>query len=142
VTKLKRPEDHEFYYNTTANIMKLAGELRKNQTKAEKALWQALRKRNLKGHKFRRQHPIGRYIVDFYSHSVKLVIEVDGSIHDILSVKEHDTGREQEIVSLGLHILRFTNKQVLNNLDSVVEEIISALNSAQNEQPVSSGSLL
>lgn len=120
--------------------MKLAGELRRNQTLAEKTLWQALRKRNLKGHKFRRQHPIGRYIVDFYCHSAKLVVEVDGSIHDILSVKEYDIGREQEIAALGIHVLRFTNDQVLNNLDSVVQEIISALDSIQNELPLSSGS--
>ncbi len=80
MVKLKGPEDHEFYYNTTAGILKLAGELRKNQTPAEKALWQALRKRNLRGHKFRRQHPVGHFIVDFYCHSSKLVIEVDGSI--------------------------------------------------------------
>lgn len=133
MTKLKGPEDHEFYYNTTAIIMKLASELRKNQTRAEKVLWQALRKRNLKGHKFRRQHPIGRYIVDFYCHSAKLVIEVDGSIHDILSVKEYDICREQEIAALGIHVLRFTNEQVLNNLDSVVEEIISKLDSTQYE---------
>lgn len=133
MVKLKGPEDHEFYYNSTANILKLAGELRKNQTKAEKALWQALRKRNLKGQKFRRQHPIGRYIVDFYCHSAKLVIEVDGSIHDIISVKEYDLVREQDIIELGIHILRFTNNQVLTNLDWVVEEIISNLDSAQHE---------
>lgn len=132
MTKLKSPEDHEFYYNTSGGIMKLAGELRRNQTLAEKTLWQALRKRNLKGHKFRRQHPIGRYIVDFYCHSAKLVVEVDGSIHDILSVKEYDIVREQEIAALGLHVLRFSNEQVLTNLDSVVEEIISALDFIQN----------
>jgi very-short-patch-repair endonuclease len=107
--------------------------LRKNQTRAEKALWQALRKRNLKGHKFRRQHPIGRYIVDFYCHSAKLVIEVDGSIHDILSIKEYDQVREQDIIELGVRILRFTNDQVLGKLDWVVEEILSNLDSIPNE---------
>lgn len=135
MVKLKGREDHEFYYNTNAGILMLAGKLRKNQTLAEKILWQALRRRNLKGHKFRRQHPIGKYIADFYCHSVKLVVEVDGSVHDTPESKERDAERDQEMIGYGLCVLRFTNDQVNNKLEWVLENILQVIVEKEEKSP-------
>lgn len=127
MVKLKGPEDHDFYYNTTAKILNLANKLRLNPTPAEEILWKALKGKKLKGLKFRRQHPIGSFFVDFYCHQAKLVVEVDGSIHRVKSVADHDIGRENEIKELGIRVLRFTNEQVIGNLEFVLKEIENAL---------------
>ena len=75
------------------------------------------------GLKFRRQHPINIFIADFYCHKVKLVIELDGGIHKIEENREYDKGREAELEDLGLTVLRFTNKEVMNNIEKVVLRI-------------------
>src|SRR6266536_6063321 len=79
-------------------VFELAKDLRRNMTTAEKVLWIYLRQ-GILGLKFRRQHPIGIYIADFYCHRVKLIIEVDGSIHDKKEVKEYDERRENDLKS-------------------------------------------
>jgi very-short-patch-repair endonuclease len=99
--------------------------LRKRETAAEKKLWNALRSKKTGNVKFRRQHPIGYYIVDFYSDVAKLIIEIDGSIHDIEDNKEYDRNRQLELETIGYKMLRFANERVLNNLDEVVNEILT-----------------
>jgi very-short-patch-repair endonuclease len=95
-------------------------ELRKNKTLAEHYLWQWLRGRELV-YKFRRQVSIGRYIVDFYCHKIKLVIEVDGPIHNESGIKEYDTKREDWLWQRGYFILRFLNDEVLFEGDKVLQ---------------------
>ena len=104
------------------NLVELAKELRKNMTPAEKCLWQRIRLKSL-GYTFFRQRPIYEYIVDFYCPSVDLVIEVDGEIHLGKETKENDYVRDEHLRSLELFVLRFTNSEVLNNADKVVEKI-------------------
>jgi very-short-patch-repair endonuclease len=115
-------------------IKKLATKLRNNPTPAEKLLWAELRRRNLK-YKFNRQHPVIYesinkehffYIPDFYCDKKKLVIEVDGKIHDYQ--KEHDYNREKVLGGMGLHIIRFKNED-MKNIIKVVEKISEVLES-------------
>ena len=92
-------------------------------TEAEKILWEALRNRKLIGAKFRRQHPISVFILDFYCHEYKLVVEIDGGVHEDVEVKEYDKGREEELRELKLKVIRFKNEEVMENLKEVLEQI-------------------
>jgi very-short-patch-repair endonuclease len=103
----------------------LARQMRKNPTPAENKLWQHLRGKQLLGYKFRRQHAIERFIVDFYCHDARLVVEVDGPIHQYTT--EEDAIRQKFLESLGFRVLRFTNEQVLTNIDGVLNKIAEAL---------------
>ena len=102
----------------------LARQMRKEPTKAEDLLWQRLRNHQLSGFKFRRQHSIERFIVDFYCSEAKLVIEIDGPIHQYH--EEEDAVRQSFIESQGLRLLRFSNDEVNINLDKVMQEISDA----------------
>jgi len=102
-----------------------ARELRTNQTKAEGILWSALRYRKRLGFKFRRQHVIDQFIVDFYCAEARLVIEVDGAVHEFTG--ERDQARQEMLEGLGLRVIRFANDDVERNLDGVVIEIERAL---------------
>ncbi len=101
-------------------------ELRKNLTEAERLLWKNLRLRQIEGYKFRRQQPIGEYIVDFVCFEKKLVIEVDGGQH---CQNQSDSVRDEWLNSQGFGILRFWNNDVLENLDGVAQKIKERLNS-------------
>ena len=103
-----------------------ARELRKEMTSAEKALWSRLRGKQL-GIKFRKQHPIGPYITDFYARDVKLIVEVDGDTHFTPEAKSYDTVRTDYLSQLGLTVLRFTNLEILQQLDGVMEQINHAI---------------
>jgi very-short-patch-repair endonuclease len=96
--------------------------LRRNQTSAETILWQYLRRKEV-GIKFVRQHGIGNYIVDFCCRSKKLIIELDGNIHDNPEVAKNDLVREEFLKSLGYKVVRFKNFQVLDNPERVLEKI-------------------
>lgn len=104
-----------------AKIKPLARELRKNPTPAEDKLWQYLRRKQVHGTRFRRQHVFERFIVDFYCADAHLVIEVDGDIHR--QQQEYDALRTQFLESLGLRVVRFSNEDVFGNIDGVVERI-------------------
>ncbi|MCA0458080.1 MAG: DUF559 domain-containing protein [Chloroflexi bacterium] len=99
----------------------LAREMRSQPTPAENHLWKGIRKEQVLGFKFRRQHTIDRFIVDFYCTTARLVIEVDGSIHE--EQQENDQLRTEFLESLGLRVLRFTNGEVLRYTDAVVQRI-------------------
>lgn len=103
---------------TSSAIRQRARELCKEMTPAEKALWQRLRNRQLGGLKFRRQHPIGHFIVDFYCAAHRLIVEVDGPIHT--QQAERDQLRTDELINLNCRVLRFTNDQVMNHIDPQV----------------------
>jgi very-short-patch-repair endonuclease len=107
---------------TTHQTEQAARCLRQQLTPAEDKLWSALRCRQLVGLKFRCQHPVGRFIVDFYCPSCKLVIEVDGDIHT--QQKAYDEARTEQLESYGYRVLRFTNEEVLNDLQTVLTCIV------------------
>ena len=115
------------FYGASNLLFERAKELRGNMTEAELVLWEYLRQHPL-GYKFRRQHPLGIYIVDFYCHKLKLVIEVDGSIHNLEAVKEADIKRQRQLEMDGLIVIRFTNKEVLKTKEVVIEKIKLLIN--------------
>lgn len=97
-------------------------DLRNNATQPEQKLWAVLRGKQL-GVKFRRQHGIGHYIVDFYCPEAKLVIEVDGDSHYTETAQQQDTQRDAYLQSVGLRVLRFTNQEINQNMAGVYEAI-------------------
>ena len=106
---------------------KYARELRKNQTPAEKLIWQHLRNRNLNNHKYRRQHSIGNYIVDFCCLQKKLIIELDGGHHNETEHQLKDDIRTEYLKSEGFEVLRFWNNQIINETDEVLNFILDRL---------------
>lgn len=110
--------------------------LRENQTPTEQILWHELRSRQLNGLKFRRQHHFGKYIADFYCPEIKLIVEVDGDVHDLDQQKIHDAQREQYLKSLDLEILHVTNDEVRNNLSGVLEGILLRCYSSPQPSPL------
>ncbi len=112
-----------FHHDAGPKRFENARFLKKVQTEAEAVLWERLRGRKLSGFKFRRQHPVDNYIVDFYCHESRLVIEVDGKIHEQNDNPDYDKNRTQDLIALGLMVIRFTNEQVLQDIDLVLEEI-------------------
>ena len=98
--------------------------LRKNMTKAEIILWSKLKGKQLNGLKFRRQYGINNYIVDFYCPELRLVIEIDGAVHCYDSRITYDKKRQKEIEELGIKVLRYTNNDVVKDLESVLNDII------------------
>ena len=110
-----------------------ASELRKQQTFAEELIWQYLRTKPL-GFKFRRQHVYSIYILDFYCHAVKLVIEVDGSIHMTEDVKENDQVRQKQLEADGLFVLRFTNDEIELRKEEVIKTIENHLRLSANSK--------
>ncbi len=107
------------FYGATPEIFENAKKLRNHPTETEEFLWQFLSGSKLNV-KFRRQHPIDKYIADFYCHEHKLVIEIDGSVHDALFQKQKDAERDAEMNCLGLRVLRFSNKEVILETERVL----------------------
>ena len=114
------------YRTVPPNHWKRAQEMRKEPTPAEHVLWDAVRSDAL-GATFRRQHPIGPYIVDFVCLSKKLIIEVDGAVHVKPDQVEFDDVRTQYLAERGFRVRRYFNHDVLKNLDGVLEDIEEAL---------------
>ena len=109
------------------DIQERARVMRKNPTPAERILWRRLRRKQIGGFHFRRQHPISRFIVDFYCAAARLVIEIDGSIHDAAEQREYDAARQAHLEEIGLRVLRFSNAQVIRETDAVVEAIAESV---------------
>lgn len=107
----------------TRQAVSKARQLRQQLTDVEQQLWLILRNRQLTGLKFRRQVPIGAYIVDFYCHECGLVVELDGSQH--LVQREYDDIRTQFLQAQGLTVLRFWNNEILSNIEGVLQTIVS-----------------
>ncbi len=104
-------------------MKELRRELRREQTEAETILWSLLRSRQLEGAKFRRQHSFGRFIIDFYCPASRLVIELDGAVHDTPEAQLADNERGHVLSELGLYIIRFPNDEVIYNTNRVLEKI-------------------
>ena len=109
---------------TTGLIQERARMLRQEMTSAEKLLWAHLRDRQLEGLKFYRQRPLRQFIADFYCAASRLVIEIDGGIHD--TQPDRDEARTEELERLGYRVIRFQNEQVLHQLDQVLAAIQAA----------------
>jgi very-short-patch-repair endonuclease len=105
-----------------------ARQLRHNSTDAERALWRALRSRQLGGHKFRWQQPLGAFIADFACLEARLVVEVDGGHHNDEQQRAHDQNRSDWLQTHGFRVLRFWDHEVLAQLEAVKEMISKALN--------------
>ena len=115
--------------------MTQAQHLRKNATRYEKELWRHLRNRKFANYKFRRQHPIDCYIVDFYCPEAHLAIELDGGGHNYIGREVYDGERTKFLASEGISVLRFWNRQVRENLDSVLETIWFELEQRSGDNP-------
>ncbi|MDX2129904.1 MAG: type ISP restriction/modification enzyme [Chloroherpetonaceae bacterium] len=109
------------------NLLQTARELRKNATDAEKLMWSLLRNRQLNGYKFRRQHPFGRFILDFYCHESKLCVELDGGQHAEKNQAEYDAARTEVLNQNGIRVIRFWNNEVFTNTEGVLMNIIEHL---------------
>jgi type I restriction enzyme M protein len=105
--------------------------LRKKATEPERILWRHLRNRNFTGYKFRRQHPLDDYVLDFYCPAAKLAIELDGGGHNYRAGQIHDHIRSECLADQGIIVLRFWNHQVRQELDSVLRAISLALEERQ-----------
>ena len=119
----KRVIERTMFHDANFKIFQRAEELRNNMTLSEKTLWDNLSNKKLMNLRFKAQHPISQFIVDFYCHKAKLIIEIDGGIHNKAEVIERDVNREYELQKKGFKIIRFTNEEVLKNIDYVLRTI-------------------
>jgi len=118
-------------------LSKRARDLRNNPTEAERALWKQLRLWQLDGYKFRRQQPLGRYIVDFVCFEKKLVVELDGGQH--AEQKEYDAKRDTWLRAEGFRVLRFWNNEVLKSIEVIKDEILKTLKNTPYLNPPPQG---
>ena len=115
------------YYGASKELRYLAKEHRKNMTNAEKLLWLRLKNRVDFPDRIRSQHPISKFILDFYCHQSRLGIEVDGGYHNERAQRFYDEDRTKVLTEFGIKIIRFSNDEVIDNLDTVVARIKACL---------------
>ena len=113
----------EMFYGAAPILFEFAKQMRNNPTEAESILWQYLSNNQRKGCRFKRQHPIKYFIADFYCHSKKIIIEIDGGYHQIPEQYEYDRNKDYELEELGLKVLHFTNEQVLFDIENTIRVI-------------------
>ena len=121
--KLKPNHDDGMWKGAPSDLFSKAQFLRRNETKAEKLLWEKLRNNQLEGLKFRRQHPVNIYIADFYCHKFKLIIELDGDYHNQEEQKQKDEVRTEVLRLNDLKIIRFKNEEVEQDINQVLTMI-------------------
>ncbi len=112
----------ELTYNRQYKVIKI-NSINESEEEFIKDIEKELKGKKVLGLRFRPQHPIDIFIADFYCHPVKLVIEIDGGIHNSIEQKEYDIGREAELNEWGIKVIRFTNEEVGNNIDLVIKKI-------------------
>ena len=115
------------FYGASQILFEFAKEMRDKPTEAESFLWNFISKNQIYGMRFKRQHPILYFIADFYCHKAKLIIEVDGGYHQLPQQHEYDVNRDIELADLGLKVLRFTNKDILCDIENVLHNIKSEI---------------
>jgi very-short-patch-repair endonuclease len=123
MTYLSKSVIRDMYFGAKPDLFRLAERMRKNPTEAEKTFWKQIKKFRSEGYVFRRQHPIDFFIADFYCHKLKLVIEIDGEIHETEDSRERDDGRTGHLEHFGIKVIRFTNEEVLENEELVIRQI-------------------
>lgn len=114
---------HQLRRNNLPSLQVFRRELRKHLTPAEAKLWTHIRSSQLEGRKFRRQHSVGRYILDFYCPQERLAVELDGEVHSFVSAQERDLERDSFLNAQGIKVLRFENKVVFQEVEAVLIEI-------------------
>lgn len=120
------------FYNRSSMTLRRR-QLRNSMPRAEIFLWARLKKKQIMGYKFRRQHSIGYYVIDFYCPKLKLAIEVDGDSHFSEEGKKYDLKRENYIKSFGIRFLRITNLDVYNNMGGIIEKLMEIIKSHPNK---------
>jgi len=118
---------NDMFLGASPLIFQRAEELRKKLTEAEKKLWEVLKNKKLAGFKFRRQHPILKFILDLYCHEAKLGIELDGEVHNSKGQKFYDDDRTQILKEFGITILRFKNDEIFDDIERVKQAILTEL---------------
>jgi very-short-patch-repair endonuclease len=113
--------DKSMYYGAKPETFEAARILRENMTLHEKLLWDRLKQKQVCGLRIRRQHPIDFFIADFYCHEARLVVKIDGEIHE--NQKKYDDGRSAEMEKYYIKVIRFKNSEVLNNIEGVISKI-------------------
>jgi very-short-patch-repair endonuclease len=121
--------DQQLHLHSSKESFFQAKNLRVNQTESESILWNELKNRKCFGLKFRRQHPILSFVADFYCHEKRLIVEVDGSVHDNEEAKERDENRTYELERYGIKVIRFTNHEIKHNINEVLIKIKQASDS-------------
>lgn len=116
-------KNYTHHYDAQKTTRELAKTLRNSLTPAESRFWFYVKSKKMLGLKFRRQHPIGNFIADFYCHELKLVIEIDGGVHYSAKTKAADSSRTLKINELGLTVLRFSNQDVFYNVSGIEEKV-------------------
>ncbi|TMU55003.1 endonuclease domain-containing protein [Flagellimonas algicola] len=116
-------------------LKELARQLRNSSTKAEIILWQKLKSKQLYGYDFHRQKPIDNYILDFFCHELMLGIEVDGYSHQLVEVFKKDKVKESVMLKLGISLLRFSDEQVLKDMDNVLRAIEDYIHNHEKTHP-------
>jgi very-short-patch-repair endonuclease len=122
-----------------APLLEAARSLRKNMTDAEQLIWKCLRRKQLGGFRFRRQHPIERFVLDFYCCEAKLAIELDGGQHNEPDVRLRDNERTAFLQHHGIRVIRFWNSEVLENPEGVLEKIYADLQAPPSQPPPAGG---
>jgi len=133
---MKLKKEDILHLEAKPKIFEKASSLRRKLTPAEVILWHSIKNKRLHGLKFRRQHPVLRFIADFYCHEARLVVEVDGGVHDEIENSEHDEGRTYELNNFGIDIIRFNNDEIIYNLNVVLDKIyLEAMNRISSTSP-------
>lgn len=131
--KNKDPRKSGMHGNATGRKFAFAKGLRREMTETEAILWTKLQRKQLEGLKFRRQHPFGRFVLDFYCHSLKLCVEIDGGVHQKRMNAEYDAVRTEILKDNGIEEIRFTNKEVKQNLEIVLQKILNKANEIKSK---------
>ena len=121
------------FYGAQPIIFELAKQLRDRQTEAEIYLWDHLKFLNIPNIRIKRQHPVLYFIADFYCHEARLVVEIDGEIHE--QQKEYDDGRSAEMERYHIKVIRFTNSEIVNNMEEVIKVIHNETSSRISSPP-------
>jgi very-short-patch-repair endonuclease len=125
--------EKSMYYGAKPETFEAARILREHMTIHEKLLWERLKHKQICGVRFRRQHPIDFFIADFYCHEVRLVVEIDGEIHN--HQREYDDGRSAEMERYFIQVIRFTNSEIEKNIEDVVRRIENEVNGRMESPP-------
>lgn len=132
IINMQESYNDNLHKDAIGKLYQYGRELRQESTEAEKLLWAELRNRKLNGLKFRRQHPLDKFIVDFYCNERKIVVELDGSVHDEKINKDYDEARTAMLAGLNVIVLRFQNEEVISSIEDVlnkIREVADLLNS-------------
>ena len=121
--------DDSMWKGASSEIFRRVEHLRKNPTEAEQKLWEQLQLDPFKKYHFRRQHPIHRFIADFYSHKLKMIIEVDGDYHQSEDQLKNDEIRTTLLNFQGLKVIRFTNQEILQKQETVLKTLLEKIHS-------------